>query len=434
LDCLLIKDGHIIDTAQGIDEITSLLITEGKIAWLGKGQVPSGCEVLRADGLVVCPGFIDLHCHLREPGFEEKETIATGTRAAVRGGFTTVCCMPNTSPPLDSQAAVEYVKAKAGAEGVARVIPIGCVTVGRAGKALSPMAELAAAGVAGFSDDGDPVADAQLMQSALETARKLGRPVIDHCQDKTLAEGGVMNEGIVSRKLGLLGMPVAAEENMVARDVELARMTGGWVHIAHVSTEGSVELIRQAKDKGIHVTAEVTPAHLTLTEETVLRAGTTAKVNPPLRTRKDVQALIQGLVESTIDVIATDHAPHTEADKRGDFTAAAFGISGLETALGSLMTLVHDGQLTLHTLICRLTSNPARILGERYGKLGTLVPGALADIVLFDPDRTWLVDTSLFASKGKNTPLAGFALRGKVMATISAGKLVYKDNAVLVGA
>ena len=430
---LLIYGGRIIDPSQGIDEIGSLLITEGKISWLGKGEVTPpqlDYDVLPTQGLTVCPGFIDLHCHLREPGFEEKETIATGTRAAVRGGFTTICCMPNTNPPLDNQAIVEQVRAKAAAEGVVRVLPIGCISRGRKGEELAPMCELASAGVVGYSDDGNPVLNSRLMRQALNCSRALDLPIIDHCEDTALADGGLMNEGTVSARLGLHGIPAAAEEIMVARDLVMALLTGGWLHIAHVSTEGSVELIRRGKDKGIKVTAEVTPHHLTLTEEKVIGYDTNAKVNPPLRTGKDIQALIEGLKDNVIDIIATDHAPHTEADKLGEFALVPFGISGFKTALGSLMSLVHNGQLTLASLISKLTCEPARIIGDKYGKLGTLAIGAPAEVTIFDPDRDWLVDTSLFASKGKNTPLAGSMLKGKVMATILRGELVYKDNSI----
>ena len=432
---LLIRGGRIIDPGQGIDEFGSLLIAEGKISWLGKEEITPprpDYDVLSAQGLVVSPGFIDLHCHLRQPGFEEKETIATGTQAAARGGFTTICCMPNTNPPLDSRATIKYVKAEATKEGVVRVLPIGCISRGRRGQELAPMRQLASAGVIGYSDDGEPVSNLPLMCQALECSRALGLPVIDHCEDTSLTEGGLMNQGMVSIRLGLRGMPASAEEIIVARDLALARLTGGWLHVAHVSTEGSVELIRRAREEGIRVTAEVTPHHLTLTEERVMGYDTSAKVNPPLRTERDVQALIQGLKEGVIDIIATDHAPHTEADKRCEFALAAFGISGFETALGSLMSLVHNGQLTLPALISRLTSGPARIIGDRYGKLGTLAIGAPADITIFDPDRSWVVDTSAFASRGRNTPLAGSTLKGRVMATISQGKLVYQDDSITV--
>jgi dihydroorotase len=430
---LLIQGGRIIDPSQGLDEVGSLLIAEGKILWRGREKMTppaTDYEVLPAPGLVVCPGFIDQHCHLREPGFEEKETIATGSRAAARGGFTTVCCMPNTNPPLDSAAAILFVRTKATTEGVVSVLPIGCISKGRQGEVLAPLADLALAGAVGFSDDGSPVLSSELMRQALEYSRVLGLPIIDHCEDTNLSAGGVLNEGRISIKLGLRGIPAAAEETMVARDLALAKETGGRLHIAHVSTAGSVELIRRAKEEGIRVTAEVTPHHLTLTEEMVIRHGAQAKVNPPLRTKKDIQALIQGLQGDVINVIATDHAPHTVADRRLDLVQAPFGISGLETALGSLMSLVHEGEITLLKLISKLTWEPAKIIGDRYGKLGTLVPGASADITIFDPNKEWLVDTSTFASKGRNTPLAGAVLKGKVMATISQGRLVYKDSSI----
>jgi len=430
---LLIQGGRILDPGPGRDETGSLLISGGKIAWLGRGEEAppqTGGDVLYARGLIICPGFIDLHCHLRQPGYEEKETIATGTRAAARGGFTTVCCMPNTNPPLDNQATVDYVNKTAAAEGAVRVLPIGCISKGRKGQELAPLAELAAVGVIGFSDDGEPAASSRLMRQALELGRALALPIIDHCEDKSLTEGGQMNEGVISQRLGLGGRPAAAEEIIVARDLALAELTGGWLHIAHVSTRGSVDLIRRAKAKGIRVTAEVTPHHLTLTEEVVTTSNTNTKVNPPLRTRQDVQALIIGLRENVIDIIATDHAPHTEADKQCEFALAASGISGLETAFGSLMGLVHAGQLILPALIAKLTSEPARIIGNRWGKLGTLDIGAPADITLFDPDLEWTVDTSEFASKGRNTPLAGSRLKGRVMATLAQGRLAYKDERV----
>ncbi|MFH1383033.1 MAG: dihydroorotase [Chloroflexota bacterium] len=431
---LLIKGGRIIDPGQGIDQTGSLLVAEGKIKWLGKGkETPpeSDCEVLPADGLVVCPGFIDLHCHLREPGFEEKETIATGSEAAARGGFTTICCMPNTNPPLDNPKAIEYVKAKATKDAIVRVLPIGCVTKGRQGKEIANLPELAAAGVIGFSDDGDPVPNVPLMRQTMEYSRDLYLPVIDHCEDKTRTKGGVVNDGEISIQLGLPGIPASAEENIVTRDLALAEMTGGWLHLAHVSTAGSVALIREAREKGVWFTAEVTPHHLTLTEEIVSAAGTNAKVNPPLRTKNDVQALVQALKDNLIDIIATDHAPHTEADKKLDMAKAPFGISGLETALGSLLGLVHSGALPLTLIIAKLTSEPSKILGEKCGQLGTLAIGATADITIFDPEQEWVVDTSHFASKGKNTPLAGTTLKGKVIATIFGGNIAYTDEKIL---
>ena len=427
----LIQGGRLIDPGQKLDEVGNLLITEGKISWLGSGKESPphpNYSTLPAHGLIVCPGFIDLHCHLREAYLEEKETIATGTQAAARGGFTTICCMPNTNPPLDNAPAIDYVRTKAKTEGVVRVLPIGCISTDRQGKKLTQLGELASAGAFGFSDDGLPVLDAELMRQALEWSRTSGLPIINHCEDTTLTAGGVINEGRISLALGLPGMPAMAEETMIERDLKLAERTGGWLHLAHISTAGGVELIRQAKMKNIRVTAEVTPHHLTLTEERIIECGTQAKVNPPLRTQQDISALIRGLNEGVIDIIATDHAPHTKADKRSDLTRAAFGISGLETTLGSLMGLVHRGQLTLTTLITKLTSEPARILDHRYGQLGTLAIDSPADITIFDPEKDWLVDLKTFASKGKNTPWAGFVLKGKVMATIYGGKMVYRDE------
>ena len=432
---LLIQGGHIIDPSQGLDEIGSLLITEGKVSWLGRGEATPprpDYATLYTQGLIVCPGFVDLHCHLRQPGFEEKETIATGSQAAARGGFTTICCMPNTNPPLDNRVTIDYVKSTAAKEGVVRVLPIGCISKGRRGKEVAEMGELASAGVIAYSDDGEPAINSRLMRQALEYSSALGLPVIDHCEDTVLTEGGQMNEGIISNRLGLRGIPAAAEEIIVARDLALAQLTGGRLHVAHTTTQGSVELIRRGKEKGIKVTAEATPHHLTLTEEKVIGYDTNAKVNPPLRTKGDIQALIQGLKDNTIDIIATDHAPHTEADKLSEFALAPFGISGFETALGSLMSLVHNGELSLTTLIAKLTYEPAKIIGNKYGSLGSLDIGVLADVTIFDPTLEWVVDTKTFVSKGKNTPLAGSVLKGKVMATISRGKLVYKDDSIKV--
>ena len=425
---LLIRGGRIIDPSQGINVVGDLFISEGKIAWLSTqqaGPLPENHQVIQARGMVVCPGFIDLHCHLRQPGFEEKETIATGTRAAAKGGFTTVCCMPNTKPPVDKAAVVEYIKSVAAKEGIVRILPIGCITEGREGSELADFGELSASGAIAFSDDGSPVMDSSIMRSALEYSQESGLPIIDHCEDPTFSQDGVMNEGLVSARLGLKGIPACAEESMVARDIRLTRLTGGRLHIAHVSTAGSVELIRSAKEEGIPITAEVTPHHLTLTEEKVVGYNTNAKVNPPLRTAEDIEALISGLKEGVLDAIATDHAPHTAKDKDCDFTTAAFGISGFETALGSLMGLVHRGKLDLVTLVSKLTHEPASFL--RRSDLGTLKPGAQADVVIFDPNAEWAVNPDEFVSKGKNTPLAGAVLRGKVIATVYGGVVVYSS-------
>jgi dihydroorotase len=340
--------------------------------------------------------------------------------------------MPNTDPSPDNRTTVEHLKTIIAEDGVVRVLPIGCISQGRKGKKLAPLSELASAGVVAYSDDGDPLMDGYLMIEALRTAWQNGLPIIDHCEHAGLVGGGVINLGRISIELGLPGVPSAAEELMVARDIALARLTGGWIHIAHVSTEESVNIICRAKGEGIRVTAEVTPHHLTLTEEKVVGYDTNAKVNPPLRTTRDVQALIQGLKDGAIDIIATDHAPHTQADKAGEFASTPSGISGFETALGSLLTLVHNGRLTLTDLISKLTSEPARILAGRHGNLGTLAVGAPADITLLDPNREWLVDTDAFVSKGRNTPLAGSRLKGKIMATLSHGNMVYSDDLVAI--
>ncbi|MCL2678725.1 MAG: dihydroorotase [Dehalococcoidia bacterium] len=420
---LIIKGGRVIDPSQNLDDITDVLISAGRVESIG-GNMPSEAEVIDARGKVVCPGFIDLHCHLRQPGYEQKETIATGARAAARGGFTTVCCMPNTSPAMDNLAIVEYVKTIAEKEAVVRVLPVGCITRGRNGGELADMQEVAGAGVVGFSDDGSYVNDPRLMRRAMEYSLPTGLPIIQHCEDPSLSADGVMNDGIIATRLGLCGVPNAAEEVAVARDIILAELTGARLHIAHVSTAGSVELIRQAKKRGVKVTCEATPHHLTMTEERVLGYNTNAKVNPPLRTRNDVDALIEGLKDGTIDIIATDHAPHTLNDKLCEFGNAASGISGLETALGSLLALVHSGKLELSLLIAKLTAEPAKILGKPFGMLAV---GAAADITIIDMDAEWVVYAGKFASMGKNTPLDGEKLKGMVIATIFGGKIVYQE-------
>jgi dihydroorotase len=419
---LLISGGRIIDPGRSIDRRGHLLIAEGKIKSItepGATTPGEGYKVIDAEGLIVCPGFIDCHCHLRQPGFEDKETIASGSQAAARGGFTTICCMPNTQPPLDSAEMIDYVNNTAAKEAAVRVLPIGCISRGRQGKELADMDSMVDAGAVAFSDDGDSVMDNNLMQQALQRSLALGLPVYDHCEDKSLNEADQ-------------GASPAAEESVIARDIELARCTGGHIHIAHVSTHGAVELIRRARITGVNITAEATPHHLTLTQDCVAECGNMARVNPPLRSQDDVAALVEGLNDGTIDIIATDHAPHTAADKQGDFSRAAFGISGFETALGSLMGLVHRGRIELTTLIARLTSQPARTFGGRLSKLGTLEIGSIADVVIFDPDLEWTVNAAEFVSKGKNTPLDGKRLKGKVIATIYNGNIVYKDDSLSI--
>ena len=438
---ILIKNGRVVDPSQDIDEIASVLIDDGKIVGVDVGVESEGAEVIDATGMVICPGFIDLHTHLREPGFEYKETIATGTAAAARGGFTTVCAMPNTSPVMDSRSIVDFVLAKAVEEGVVRVLPIGAVTKGSQGKELAEMGELADAGAIGFSDDGHPVSDHNIMRQALSYASSLGLPIINHAEVKSLSTGGVMNEGWVATRLGLKGIPTSAEEIMVARDIELADLTGGRVHIAHASTTGTIDLVRQAKDKGIDVTCEVTPHHLTLTDEAIMgylstdgpfdtltesAYDTATKVAPPLRGRTDMEAMVEALKEGVIDFIATDHAPHGIVDKQTTYEDAANGISVLETALGSLMGLVYSGAIPLPVVVEKLTASPAGFLGR--SDLGTLRAGSEADVTIIDPDAEWVVDPSEFRSKGKNTPLAGATLKGRVVATVYGGRVVYGDS------
>jgi dihydroorotase len=368
---------------------------------------------------------------LRQPGYENKETIATGTEAAAMGGFTTVCCMPNTNPPIDCKPVVDFIKLTAITDGSARVLPVGCITEERSGGKLSDAAELVEAGVVAYSDDGSPVSDGELMREALDASLPHGKPIIEHCEDVTISCDGVMNQGRLSEKLKLDGIPVEAEEMAVERVVALAGLTGARIHVAHVSTAGSVEIIRLAKEQGVKVTAEVTPHHLTLTEDCVLsnnKVDTNAKVNPPLRTQADVDALVRALRDGTIDTIATDHAPHADIDKMCDFNQAAFGISGFETALGSCMKLVHAKQIDINILIAKLTKEPAQVIDIPL--LGTLKVGAPADVTIFDPDAEWEVDADLFASMGRNTPLDGCLLKGKVMATVFGGKVVYRDRTI----
>jgi len=441
-ESLAIRGGRVLDPGQRLDLVGDVLISEGRIAAVGPNAAGDAERVIDATGLIVCPGFVDLHCHLREPGFEHKETIATGTLAAARGGFTTICCMPNTEPPVDSAAVVEFILRTARSQssaGGGRVLPIGCTSRGRAGKELAEMGDLAEAGAVAFSDDGSPVADATLLRRALEYSTTFGLPLVEHCEELSLSHDGVMHEGWVATRLGLRGIPAAAEEAAVARAIALAELTGAHLHVAHVSTAGSVDLVRRAKDRGAPVTAEVTPHHLALTHEAVMASAvespgalaydTNAKVNPPLRTPADAEACLAGLLDGTIDAIATDHAPHAIEDKLCEFDHAAFGISGLETALGLCLTLVHDGRLDLPTLVHKLTAGPVRAFGlERVDVgLGSLAVGAPGDVVVFDPEAEWTVEPERFASKGKNTPLAGRRLRGRVVATVYGGKVVYEQ-------
>jgi dihydroorotase len=419
----LIKHGRVIDPANGVDAVQDVLIADGKIERVGKNLVaPVGAEVVDAAGKVVCPGFIDIHVHLREPGYEYKETVATGTRAAAAGGFTAVACMANTNPVNDNGAVTDYILAKARVEGVVRVHPIGAVTKNLRGEELAELAELAEAGCVAFSDDGRCVMNAALYRRALEYTLPFGLPVISHAEDTHLSLGFTMNEGVVSTEIGLPGSPAAAEDVMVARDILLAELTGAHVHIAHLSTAGAVRLVRDGKARGVRVTAEVTPHHMILTEEAVRSYDANTKMAPPLRTKRDTEALVEALADGTIDCIATDHAPHALAEKEGEFDRAAFGIVGLETAVAVLMDrLVGPGLLPLGTLVSRLSRDPARLLNLPGGSLAA---GAPADITILDPERKATVDPVKFRSKSRNTPFGGWTLTGGPWLTIVGGKVV----------
>jgi dihydroorotase len=425
---VLLVGGHVIDPANGRDEVADLLLRDGKVEAIGRNLGhPDGAETLDCTGAFVAPGFIDVHCHLREPGREDVETIATGARAAAAGGFTAICAMPNTEPVTDNQAAVGFIIRQASRVAAARVHPIGAISLGQKGESLAEFGEMVGAGAVAVSDDGRPVVSAHLMRTALEYAQTFGIPVIDHCEELTLAQGGSMNEGIVSARLGLRGIPAEAEEIMVIRDILLARLTGGHVHLAHMSTKGSVELIRWGKERGINVTAEVTPHHLTLTEDAVEGYRTAAKMNPPLRTVEDVEVLQQALRDGTIDLVATDHAPHHYDAKDREFADAPFGIVGLETALALVVTeLVDSGMIDFRTLVDRMSTRPARLFGLSGG---TLTKGTDGDVTVFDPKFAWQVDPATFLSKGRNTPYTGKALRGRAVYTIVGGAVVHRATA-----
>ena len=423
-EVLLIKGGHIIDPSQGIDGIGHLLIEDGKVSRLSIGtEIETNnraIKVIEAKGMVVMPGLIDMHVHLREPGYEHKETIQTGTYAAIRGGFTAVCPMPNTNPVNDNATVTSFMIRKAYQEGYCRVYPIGAITKGQMGLELAEMALMHEAGAVAFSDDGRPVMNSLIMRRALEYSKVIDVPIISHAEDLHLSEGGVMNEGALSHALGLRGIPKAAEEVMVSRDIALARLTGGRLHIAHVSTKAAVDLIRRAKAEGIRLTAETCPHYFTLTEEAIAGYNTNAKVNPPLRTADDVAAIKEGLKDGTIDVIASDHAPHHRDEKLLDFDNAPFGISGIETVLSLSLELVTEGILTMHRLVEKLSLNPARILSLSGG---TLKEGTQADLVVIDPHKPYILTEKSLSSKGKNTPLLGRELTGKAVYTVFKGKV-----------
>lgn len=419
---ILIKNGRVIDPARNIDGHYEILIDGKKIRGVyPKAKGPKTDKIIDASGCIVIPGLVDMHAHLRDPGFEYKESIRTGTMAAVRGGFTSVCCMPNTNPVNDNKTVTEFILRKNYAEGACFVYPIGAITKGQKGEELAEMGMMKEAGCIAFSDDGRPVMNSLIMRRALEYSKIFNVLIISHCEDLKLSEGGVINEGFISTTLGLRGIPKAAEEVMVARDIALAGLTGGRLHIAHVSTEGSVRLIRDAKERGISVTAETCPHYFCLTEDAVNNYNTSAKVNPPLRTERDVEAVKQGLKDNTIDVIATDHAPHHIDDKYNkEFDAASFGISGLETAFSLGLKLVEQGVLSLKQFIIKMTVTPSGIIGIPKG---TLAEGADADVAIIDLSRDFMVEPERFLSKGKNTPFKGWQLKGAVLKTVSKGKI-----------
>jgi dihydroorotase len=425
---LLLKGGRVVDPSQGIDRALDVLLVDGKVEKLAARVPARGAEVIDADGLLVCPGFIDIHTHLREPGREDKETIATGTRAAAAGGFTAVCAMPNTDPVNDTAGITRAIVEKARAEGAVRVYPIGAITRGQEGQELAEFGDLQEAGCVAFSDDGKPVASARMMRRALEYAQTFGLVLIDHCEEPTLAEKACMNEGPVATLLGLRGAPAAGEAIMVERDVLLAELTGGRVHIAHLSAAASVDAVRRGKARGVKVTAEVTPHHLFLTDAAVRETSydTNTKMNPPLRSESDRVAVLEGLRDGTIDCIATDHAPHTVDEKHVEYDQAAFGVVGLETAVPlCLDRLVGAGLVELPQLVALLSTHPARVLGLPGG---TLAPGSPADVTLLDLAKRRTVDATRFESRSRNTPFGGWTLRGWPALTIVGGRVVWKDE------
>lgn len=422
---ILLRGARVIDPSRGTDGVADVYVVEGRIEAIGRNIAPGdGAEVIEVAGKVIAPGLIDLHVHLREPGQEDLETVATGAMAAAAGGFTAVCAMPNTDPVTDNQAAVGFIVRQAIRAARARVYPIGAITLGQKGQQLAEFGEMVAAGAVAVSDDGKPVVSSHMMRTALEYAQTFGIPVADHCEDPTLSHGGSMHEGLVSTRLGLKGIPSAAEEIMVARDIILAELTGGHVHLCHMSTRGSVELIRRAKDRGIPVTAEATPHHFSLTHERVEGYDTHAKMNPPLREEADREAIRQALRDGTIDVVASDHAPHHYDAKEREFDDAPNGIIGLETALSiGLRELVRPGLLSLPELIDRMSTRAARIF---HLPGGTLASGAPADLVVFDPDASWVVEPARLHSRSRNTPFAGETLPGVVHLTLVEGAVVYR--------
>jgi dihydroorotase len=420
---LLIKNGRVIDPSQGFDDVADVLVEAGVVKEIGKNlKAPAGVETVDAAGKYVVPGLVDMHVHLRDPGLEYKEDIVSGTRAAAAGGFTSIACMPNTKPVIDNKAVAGYIINKAGSEGFCNVFPVGCITYGMGGERMAEMGELKEAGCVAVSDDGRPVANAELMRRALEYARGIGILVISHAEDLALVGEGVMNEGFTSTELGLKGIPRVAEDIATARDVMLAEYTNSPIHIAHVSTRGSVRIIREAKARGVKVTCETAPHYFTLTDDAVRGYDTNAKMNPPLREADDVAAIKEGLRDGTIDCIATDHAPHHLDEKDVEFNAALNGIIGLETSLPLSLKLAEDGVLTLHQLVEKMSINPAKILGISRGNLRV---GSVADMTVIDPSAVWTVEAEKLAGKSRNTPFCGWQMKGAATCTILGGAVAF---------
>lgn len=423
---LILKNGRLFDPATGRDEIGDVVLQDDRIRDLGPGIAASGPGTLDCTGLIISPGFIDIHVHLREPGFEYKETIETGTHSAVAGGFTSVCAMPNTRPVNDNAGTTSFLVQRAKELGYARVYPIGAITEASKGERMAGLGEMHRAGAVGFSDDGRPVMNAQIMRRAMEYASMFDLPIIEHAEDLNLSAGGAMHEGEYSLRLGLRGISAASEEVIVARDLLLAEQTGASIHIAHLSTAGAVRLVREAKARGIKVSAEVTPHHFTLIDEDVVQYDTNFKMNPPLRSHADREAVIEGLADGTIDVIATDHAPHAAHEKQQEFAKAPFGIIGLEMALPLSLRLVEQGRMTLHRAIDALSCRPAQIMKLPGGRLEA---GAIADLTIFDAQRTWVCNPAQLHSRSRNTPFAGWNFTGQTVYTIVGGRVVYQNPA-----